>query len=643
MSGPTERSGASSSSRGRPTGKERSSKRPSSAARKAKLTGNTTIDPTSSTTSPTTTDRSLRHHRRRSNSRSKESPSRRINGSGDAGPPLEGQQLQLPKDGSSLTPKVSVLKMEDPVDKSFASIPYEQSPGNAPTTPRRRARPRISSTDLKNAHPLPSPAAYKNTSNAGKPPIDARKNALSGALKRRSERAKLMEQSIRTSTRSNSADEIQAPNMFDIGEEERSPYRKSQSFDAEFPTSAFGEDAFEPPVPMIGGTSSNKSASSTSKDMKQEIVPSSKQRQLMRQISALGLEDPVFGAMQAATKPRHPSNIFEDMDFADIPDDMKDDLSVASDHTDPVAASSLRSFSTEESPEDPNFLAKKVETSPSKKKNTKSKGTGTGLPPKPASARNGQKVSPKGSSGLHSSSKSRGSNESSYKSRSTFESESSDNTNELGAFVPPSGTFSPRNSKVEASPQISLDGKDEKVQTNHESPPPNDDLNAMFNESVATVLASGNKARRNSAGGVAAAKSPLAPPFAPKLSPRSASPAAQAIRASHVFVPPTSSAGESPEASDRRVLPNMDSLFADDERAAIERTASKKQTDDWWNEMAQDGTGDGFGFGDEANSVLLSGLNGNAKEKVTSKSKTRSSSKSGGNKKRSAVAKKSSS
>jgi hypothetical protein len=66
------------------------------------------------------------------------------------------------------------------------------------------------------------------------------------------------------------------------------------------------------------------------------IEPTKQQRQLMRKISALGLEDPVFGNIHEELRPRHASNIFEDMDFADVPEDMRDMLSLASDHTDPV-------------------------------------------------------------------------------------------------------------------------------------------------------------------------------------------------------------------------------------------------------------------------------------------------------------------
>lgn len=72
-------------------------------------------------------------------------------------------------------------------------------------------------------------------------------------------------------------------------------------------------------------------------EVKGVIVTSSRQRQLMRQVSALGLEDPVHGNNCDQLNPLHASNIFPDMNFADVPEDMRDMLSFASDRTDVVA------------------------------------------------------------------------------------------------------------------------------------------------------------------------------------------------------------------------------------------------------------------------------------------------------------------
>ena len=62
------------------------------------------------------------------------------------------------------------------------------------------------------------------------------------------------------------------------------------------------------------------------------IEPTTSNHRLMRQMSALGMEDPVFGATPEDC-PRHPSNIFDDMSIHDVPEDMRDMVSIASDPT----------------------------------------------------------------------------------------------------------------------------------------------------------------------------------------------------------------------------------------------------------------------------------------------------------------------
>jgi hypothetical protein len=52
----------------------------------------------------------------------------------------------------------------------------------------------------------------------------------------------------------------------------------------------------------------------------------------MRQVSALGMEDPVFRTMEQGP-PHHPSNIYDDMGITHLPVDMMDMVSVASDPT----------------------------------------------------------------------------------------------------------------------------------------------------------------------------------------------------------------------------------------------------------------------------------------------------------------------
>lgn len=72
-----------------------------------------------------------------------------------------------------------------------------------------------------------------------------------------------------------------------------------------------------------------------------EISPTKSSRRLMRQISGLGMEDPVFGGTTATammeetsfTSTTHMMMMFDDMGFDDLPKDMRDAVSVASDPT----------------------------------------------------------------------------------------------------------------------------------------------------------------------------------------------------------------------------------------------------------------------------------------------------------------------
>lgn len=69
------------------------------------------------------------------------------------------------------------------------------------------------------------------------------------------------------------------------------------------------------------------------------IAPTNRQKQLMRQVSGLGLEDPIFGKnlhLDDSMNKEHASFFFEDMDINDIPEDMRDMFSLASDRTDVV-------------------------------------------------------------------------------------------------------------------------------------------------------------------------------------------------------------------------------------------------------------------------------------------------------------------
>lgn len=66
------------------------------------------------------------------------------------------------------------------------------------------------------------------------------------------------------------------------------------------------------------------------------IATTTKQRQLMRKLSGLGMEDPVFGDIAGQMNPEHASNIFDDMDLNDVPEDMRDMMTFVSDRTDAV-------------------------------------------------------------------------------------------------------------------------------------------------------------------------------------------------------------------------------------------------------------------------------------------------------------------
>ena len=67
--------------------------------------------------------------------------------------------------------------------------------------------------------------------------------------------------------------------------------------------------------------------------MKRIIKATQSSRQMMREVSGLGMIDPVHGVEEEVADPQHPSFIFNDMDITAIPEDMRDVLSCYSDHT----------------------------------------------------------------------------------------------------------------------------------------------------------------------------------------------------------------------------------------------------------------------------------------------------------------------
>mmetsp|Transcript_14645 Transcript_14645/g.30344 ORF Transcript_14645/g.30344 Transcript_14645/m.30344 type:complete len:410 (+) Transcript_14645:106-1335(+) len=79
---------------------------------------------------------------------------------------------------------------------------------------------------------------------------------------------------------------------------------------------------------------------SDEEETKAMIAPTRRQLQSMRQISALDMGDPVFERGSRKKKPQeHASFIFDDMDINDVPEDMRDMISLASDRTDVVETS----------------------------------------------------------------------------------------------------------------------------------------------------------------------------------------------------------------------------------------------------------------------------------------------------------------
>ena len=82
-------------------------------------------------------------------------------------------------------------------------------------------------------------------------------------------------------------------------------------------------------------TKSNKAskASRNHGGIKRVIKATESSRQVMRQVSGLGMFDPVFGEEKEVSNPQHPSYFFDDMDAQAIPEGMREVLSCCSDHT----------------------------------------------------------------------------------------------------------------------------------------------------------------------------------------------------------------------------------------------------------------------------------------------------------------------
>ena len=218
--------------------------------------------------------------------------------------------------------RVSKLGFEDPVDLAMQMAGTKSSRAGSSSdlkSPRLKARPRVSSSSEESRKSESRPSS-----------ADIKKSLVNN---RRS--------------RSNGID-FSSPSMLNIeeGDEDeitpgnlRSRKNRSRSLDdddffVDFPIS-FGiekiADAPAAPKPLV-----IPAPTSTPTPPFRVIEPTLENFALMRQVSGLGLEDPVFGASHESTRPCHPSNLYEDMDLADVPEGMRDVLSIFSDHTDPV-------------------------------------------------------------------------------------------------------------------------------------------------------------------------------------------------------------------------------------------------------------------------------------------------------------------
>jgi hypothetical protein len=221
--------------------------------------------------------------------------------------------------------KVSRLGFEDPVDLAMRVADTKPSRGGSSsdlTSPRRKARPRASSSfeESEKEESRPSSADIKKSL------VNPRR------------------------LRSNDVD-FSPPSMLNIkeGDEEMTPAKprsrnnRSRSLDddgllVDFPILLGIENMVDAPTalkPMVTPPAPTPSPQQTGPSFKM-ISPTLEQLKLMRQVSGLGLEDPIFGASHKSTRPCHPSDLFEDMDLADVPEGMRDVLSIFSDHTDPV-------------------------------------------------------------------------------------------------------------------------------------------------------------------------------------------------------------------------------------------------------------------------------------------------------------------
>jgi hypothetical protein len=108
--------------------------------------------------------------------------------------------------------------------------------------------------------------------------------------------------------------------------------RKTKVRRAHEPRPTTAEQQAAPFLHQSLSTSLSATLPAQTKPIRRTILPSRSQTKLMRQVSALGMEDPVFRTTEQGP-PHHPSNIYDDMGVTHLPVDMMDMVSVASDPT----------------------------------------------------------------------------------------------------------------------------------------------------------------------------------------------------------------------------------------------------------------------------------------------------------------------
>lgn len=219
--------------------------------------------------------------------------------------------------------KISKLGLEDPADlvaevrqsRRARGKERESRPGSARQTSIR------SSHNLAERHDQVKQAATKNERVENSPNVSGEPVALPSSPRPRS--------------RSFDNDDILLESSRVFNRKDKKPFRtRSFDLDQSFMT---GDGIDLPSVPVSTQQSDfTESRIVGPKEFGGVIEATKEQQHLMRKISALGMYDPVYGHIHKDLEISHASIVFEDMDFDDVPKDMRDMLGHASEHTDPV-------------------------------------------------------------------------------------------------------------------------------------------------------------------------------------------------------------------------------------------------------------------------------------------------------------------